>query len=158
MLEIRKLNGRTTQHPRWNVPASDASLCTVVVLPFVPKENGRWVVDRKHAGPVLVPLLSLGKHVDVTGHQAQEYTFNAPEQEAGGTCLRAMSLDETMFRADAMLVANSDLANMRVAELKSELQARQEPHSGAKALLQRRLHAAIVRNALSEQEEDEEDM
>ena len=118
------------------------------------------MVDRKRAGPVLVPLLSLGKHVDVAVHEGQQYTFSAPEQEAGGPFLRAMCLDETMFRADVMLAANTGLADMRVAELKEELQARQEPHSGAKALLQRRLHAAIVRQAQAsrEQEGEDEDM
>ena len=91
-------------------------------------------------------------------HPGQKYTFSAPEKEAGGPFLRHMCLDESMFRKDSMIATNTDLAEMRVADLKEELQARMEPHTGAKALLQRRLHAAIVRQALRNREEDEEDM
>ena len=41
-----------------------------------------------------------------------------------------------------------DLMEMKVAELKEELAARDEPLSGNKAWLRRRLHAAIVRTHL----------
>ena len=37
---------------------------------------------------------------------------------------------------------------MKVAELKDELEARDEARSGNKAWLRRRLHAAIVRDSL----------
>ena len=42
----------------------------------------------------------------------------------------------------------SDLMAMKVAELKDELEARDEARSGNKAWLRRRLHAAIVRDSL----------
>ena len=38
-----------------------------------------------------------------------------------------------------------DLMQMKVAELKEELEARGEAKTGSKAWLRRRLHAAIVR-------------
>ena len=47
-----------------------------------------------------------------------------------------------------MEAAAKDLMEMKVAELKEELAARDEPLSGNKAWLRRRLHAAIVRTHL----------
>ena len=44
-----------------------------------------------------------------------------------------------------MVVGTKDLMAMKVTELKEELEARDEPVSGNKAWLRRRLHAAIVR-------------
>ena len=43
---------------------------------------------------------------------------------------------------------DKDLMEMKVTELKEELGARDEPISGNKAWLRRRLHAAIVRDHL----------
>ena len=44
-----------------------------------------------------------------------------------------------------MQMVAKGLMEMKVAELKEELEARDEPRSGNKAWLRRRLHAAIVR-------------
>ena len=44
---------------------------------------------------------------------------------------------------------------MKVVELKEELAARDEPVSGNKAWLRRRLHAAIVRDYLAAQDTEE---
>ena len=52
------------------------------------------------------------------------------------------------FAAAAMKVVEKDLMHMKVAELKEELEARNEAKSGNKAWLRRRLHAAIVRDYL----------
>ena len=45
-------------------------------------------------------------------------------------------------------MVNKDLMEMKVAELKEELEARGEGKTGNKAWLCRRLHAAIVREYL----------
>ena len=44
-----------------------------------------------------------------------------------------------------MVAVQKDLMEMKVTELKEELEAREEAKSGNKAWLRRRLHAAIVR-------------
>ena len=57
-------------------------------------------------------------------------------------------LEPELFGAAAMEAVDKDLMEMKVAELKEELSARGEAVSGSKALLRRRLHAAIVRDYL----------
>ena len=47
--------------------------------------------------------------------------------------------------AEAMEAVAKDLMQMKVAELKEELEARGEAKTGSKAWLRRRLHATIVR-------------
>ena len=44
---------------------------------------------------------------------------------------------------------------MKVTQLKEELEARGEPKSGNKSWLQRRLHSAIVRDCLATAREEE---
>ena len=51
-----------------------------------------------------------------------------------------------------MRAVDKDLMAMKVTELKEELGAREEPVSGNKAWLRRRLHAAIVRDHLEARE------
>ena len=50
-----------------------------------------------------------------------------------------------------------DLMQMKVPELKEELEARGESKSGNKAWLRRRLHAAIVRAHLDEASAEEDE-
>ena len=50
-----------------------------------------------------------------------------------------------------MRVGTKDLMDMKVDELKEELEARGEATSGNKAWLRRRLHSAIVRCHLDEE-------
>ena len=57
-------------------------------------------------------------------------------------------LEPELFGAAAMEAVDKDLMEMKVAELKEELAARDEPLSGNKAWLRRRLHAAIMRDHL----------
>ena len=57
-------------------------------------------------------------------------------------------LTADLFAAAAMQAVQKDLMHMKVAELKEELEARDEAKSSNKARLRRRLHAAIVRNSL----------
>ena len=51
-----------------------------------------------------------------------------------------------------MQVVQKDLMDMLVKELKEELEARDQPKTGNKAWLRRRLHGAIVRAHLAERE------
>ena len=51
-----------------------------------------------------------------------------------------------------MQVVQKDLMDMLVKELKEELEARDQPKTGNKAWLRRRLHGAIVRAHLAESE------
>ena len=150
VLELRKLNGKK-RVPRLSVRASSASLCSAVVLPLVEVSPGRWVADCEKATPVLVPLLSLGRRVAATagsGVAAGTLSLGEPAVAAGGRALRAVALSTELFEATAMQAVEKDLMAMKVTELKEELAAREEPISGNKAWLRRRLHAAIVRDHL----------
>ena len=71
---------------------------------------------------------------------------------AGRPALHTVALEPTLFEAAVMRVATKGLMEMKVAELKEELGARDEPVSGNKAWLRRRLHAASVRDHLEAQE------
>ena len=158
VIELRKLNEKT-QHPRWSVSAKDASLCTAVVLPFVAHGEGQWQVDRTTAGVVLVPLLSLGREVNLLLQSQSKYTLGVPGRDAGGPQLHSMYMSHTDFSGSAMQTSNVALDEMRVMELREELEARGESRSGSKAMLRRRLHAAILRSVLEERDENgEEDM
>ena len=155
VLELRKLNGKR-RVPRLSVRAKDASRCSAVILPLVGR-GGRWVADRSVARPVLVPLLSLGRCVVASkgsGNRASSFTIAAADQAAGGPALRTMNLSEDLFAAAAMSVVEKDLMEMKVTELKEELAWRDEPVSGNKAWLRRRLHAAIVREHLEAASEE----
>ena len=85
-------------------------------------------------------------------------TARPPEKSPGGPKIspRRLSaavsepcLEPELFRAAATEAVDKDLMEMKVAELKEELTARDEPVSGNKAWLRRRLHAAIVRGLLA---------
>ena len=65
-------------------------------------------------------------------------------REGTRCAVRTMCLEPELFEAAAMLAVEKDLMDMLVRELKEELTARDEPVSGNKAWLRRRLHAAIV--------------
>ena len=54
-----------------------------------------------------------------------------------------------------MQAVQKDLMDMLVRELKEELEARDQPKTGNKAWLRRRLHGAIVRGARILQSETE---
>ena len=147
VLELRKLNGKR-RVPRLSVRAADASCCMAVVLPLV-KVSGRWAPDRTKAPPVLVPLLSLGR-IGRLQRRAVAHSL-APSrlrwqlcQPVGLSCSQRTILSADIFEAAAMRVVNKDLMEMKVAELKEELEARGEGKTGNKAWLRQRLHAAIV--------------
>jgi hypothetical protein len=80
-----------------------------------------------------------------SGNRAGSFTIAVADQAAGGPTLRTMSLSEDLFAAAAMKAVEKDLMDMKVTELKEELASRDEPVSGNKAWLRRRLHAAILR-------------
>ena len=56
-----------------------------------------------------------------------------------------------MFAADRMLVADRDLMDLKVTQLKEELKERGEKRTGNKAWLRRRLHGAMLRTHLAAQ-------
>ena len=62
--------------------------------------------------------------------------------------VRSVSLTQDLFGASTMRAVAKDLMAMKVAELKEELEAREEGKSGNKAWLRRRLHGAILREHL----------
>ena len=74
--------------------------------------------------------------------------MDAPDEAAGGQELHATALSSELFEAAAMRAVNKDLMDMKVDELKEELEAmleaRDEATSGNKSWLRRRLHAAIM--------------
>ena len=67
----------------------------------------------------------------------------------GGTPLHGKVLTEDMFAATEM-VAGGEVAfeAMKVEQLKAELAERGSTRSGRKAILQRRLHALLVQDAI----------
>ena len=71
------------------------------------------------------------------------------------TLLRVRPAPATSFEASAIQVVQKDLMDMLVRELKDELEARDQPKTGNKAWLRRRLHGAIVRGARILQSETE---
>ena len=83
--------------------------------------------------PVLVPLVSLG---------ACGCDWRRPVRQL---CHSSGRSGRRRAEAAAMRTVAKDLIVMKVAELKEELQARDEGKSDNKTWLQRRLHAAIVR-------------
>ena len=114
-------------------------------------------MDASVACPVLVPLTSLGRRVVATegdGSRAGSFAIAAAGCAAGGPQLRATCLSEELFAAAAMEAVQKDLMDMKVDELKEELEARGEVKTGAKAWLRRRLHAAILRAHLDSAPED----
>ena len=70
------------------------------------------------------------------------------------TCLSSSDLPATSFEASAIQVVQKDLMDMLVRELKEELEARDQPKTGNKAWLRRRLHGAIVRAHLAERDRE----
>ena len=58
--------------------------------------------------------------------------------------MRTISLVPELFDATAMQAVTKDLMAMTVVELREELAAREEPVSGNKAWLRRRLHATTI--------------
>ena len=77
--------------------------------------------------PVLVPLLSLGRHVVATegsGERTGSFVITAAEQAAGGPALRTACLSQELFAAAAMKAVDKDLMAMTVAELKEEREGR----------------------------------
>ena len=112
----------------------DASLCSVVIQPLVAR-GCRWVVNSSVACPVLAPLTSLGWRAVATeggGAQADSFAIGAADRTVGGPRLRATCLREELFAAASMEVVLKlkDLMNMKVAELKEELEARGEARTG----------------------------
>ena len=88
--------------PRLSVKASDASLCSAVILPLVKREDGRWVSCTR--APALVPVLCLGRRVTALegrGTLKGTFLFAAAHPTAGGARLREIYLAPHYFEAAA---------------------------------------------------------
>ena len=124
---------------------------------LVERADGHWEVAR--ACPMLVPVLSLGRRMllsEGSGALAGTFALSAPAVAAGGPQLRETCLSSDLFEASAMQAVQKDLMNMLVRELKEELEARDQPKTGNKAWLRRRLHGAIVRARILQSERHRE--
>ena len=122
---------------------------------LVERADGHWEVAR--ACPMLVPVLSLGRRMPLSegsGALAGTFALSAPAVAAGGPQLRETCLSSDLFEASAMQAVQKDLMDMLVRELKEELEARDQPKTGNKAWLRRRLHGAIVRAHLAERDRE----
>ena len=144
---MRKLNGKKTVL-RLSVRACPviSCRCMAVVLPLI-REGQRWVEDCTRSNIVLVPLLSLGQHVLAspgTGVQQHSLAMSAALKAAGGAMLSGAVLHAAMFSSAVMTAVSIDMMEMKVSELKEELEARGKGRTGNKAWLRRALHAAIV--------------
>ena len=89
-----------------------------------------------------------------SGAQAGTVSLDPPTATAGGPQLRTVCLTPGLFESSEMMVVSKDLMDMKVTELKDELNGRDEPKTGNKAWLRRRLHAAIVRDHIASHESD----
>ena len=107
--------------------------------------DGRWAEDFPRAAPQLVPVLSLGRRMDATRAAHGSLTFAVAGAGAGGAALREFALSADMFRKGEASGLQVDLMDMKVPQLKDELEARGETKTGCKPWLRGRLHAAIVR-------------
>ena len=76
-------------------------------------------------------------------------SFAIAAKAAGGPALFEVSLFADMFAAGGAGGLRVDLMEMKVSELREELEARDEAKSGCKPWLRRRLHAAIVRERVA---------
>ena len=104
--------------------------------------------------PVFAPVLSLGRRVQATegaGALTGTFAVAAAATTAGGPTLRPELLSPAIFAADRMLVADRDLMDLKVTQLKEELKERGEKRTGNKAWLRRRLHGAMLRAHLAAQ-------
>lgn len=125
---------------------------------LVQNGNGQWVEDFSTSPPLLVPVLSLGQRVVATEGivaLSGSYSFAAASPAAGRSALRTIYLSSEMFEVGEVTGLQIDLMEMKLAELKEELESRGEPKTGNKPWLRRRLHAALVREHLSRMEEDD---
>ena len=106
---------------------------------------------------MLVPVVSLGRNVILTlGSQANAGTYSvaAAAVVAGGPALVRTALSAGLFAASVMVLVQKDLMDMKVTELKEELEARNEGRTGNKAWLRRALYAVIVRSYLASDDDD----
>ena len=92
-----------------------------------------------------MPVLSLGRRMVATRAAHGSLTFAVAGAAAGGAALREVALSADMFRKGEASGLQVDLMDMKVPQLKDELEARGETKTGCKPWLRRRLHAAIVR-------------
>ena len=120
-----------------------------------------WCTVERRGGstsaPVLVPVVSLGRNVILTlGSQANAGTYSvaAAAVVAGGPALVRTALSAGLFAASVMVLVQKDLMDMKVTELKEELEARNEGRTGNKAWLRRALYAVIVRSYLASDDDD----
>ena len=162
VLELRKLCGNV-QHPRLSVKQADAALGFAVVLPLLPRDGQpqAHAADRASAPPKLVPLLGLGRKVELQERAGEEsvYTIGEAAKACGGPKLKPLSLDPEWFARSAMETQadlaekSTDLRRMKQTELAGELKARRAPQSGRKGVLQQRLRALIItENAAADDE------
>ena len=164
VLELRKWNGNV-QHPRLGIARRDALTGSAVVLPFVRRyrlqpersrelfgedsdceegEGSRWRVDRRQAAPLLVPLASLGRRVDVEEEDG-DYMVSRVHLDAGGPALRSCSYTPETFAGSAMCgPVAKDLMRLKVKELRAELEERGAPKRGRKPELRVRLRALMM--------------
>ena len=87
----------------------------------------------------------------VNGANAHEpiFALGDAHEGRGGRHLRPLTLDTDMFVGDRMKgEASVALMQMKARELSAELEAREHPKSGRKAVLRQRLYAVIIADEL----------
>ena len=155
ILELRKRVGDgSVRHPRLSLRRSDVASGEAVLLPLVRNAAWRLCEDRSRP-PFVVPLALLGCQVELREYACSlwrcisEDVFELLrlEQTCGGAPLCQVVLSHDMFAADAMVEEAVALEEMTVKQLKAELAVRGAARTGAKGVLQLRLHNLIVREA-----------
>ena len=92
---------------------------------------------------------------DVRGASAASYELVGLRPGVGGAELRPRVVCESMFAAAAMRIGgDTPFEEMKVTELKAELDARGASRSGLKHVLQRKLHSLLLQEAMGAAEED----
>ena len=155
ILEVRKRIGDgSVRHPRLSLSRSDVACGEAVLLPFVRNATGQLQEDRSRP-PYAVPLGWLGCRVELRNVVRSQWPCMSEdvfelvrlEPTCGGKPLRQVVLSNDLFAADAMEGEAVAFEEMKVRELKEELMVRGASRSGAKGMLQQRLHTLIVQRA-----------
>jgi hypothetical protein len=137
----------SVRHPRLSMRQSDLAYGEAVLLPLVRDVAGRLREDRS-TPPYTVPLAWLGCRAELLEFACSRWRCMSEdvlelvrlEPMSGGEPLCQVAVSDNMFAADAMVGDAVDFEEMKVKELKDELLARGASRTGAKGVLQQRLH------------------
>ena len=96
-------------------------------MPFIRDAENVLTVDRIGADWSLVPLTQLGSHVTVVEHPSRtgaHLVAGVPNESKGGPVMQPVKVTSKMYAAAAMTKVKVKVGDMKVTQLKEELQSR----------------------------------